>query len=78
MIPINEISEGVKGKPSGGATSDPMRMQQNDDTGPTFRSRSMDVSCDISRTTWTNRDSDGILERRDLWLSFPGSEKRIE
>ena len=40
-----------KGILSGGATSDTLKIQPNDDIGPIFRSCLMDVSCNISATT---------------------------
>ena len=55
----------VKGILSGGATSDPMKIQQNDDMGPTFRSCTTNVSCNISATTTLNHVFDGVLERPD-------------
>ena len=40
-------------------------MQQNDDLGPTFRSRLVDVSYNISAITQPIFDFDGVLERPD-------------
>ena len=45
---------------------------------PTFQSIEENVFCKISATTMPNLDFNGAFEPRDPWLSFPGSERRIE
>ena len=55
-------SVSIKGILSGGATSEPMEIQQNDHIGPDFGSCIMDVPCNISATTRPIRDFDSVLE----------------
>ena len=55
----------IKGILSGGATSEPMEIQQNDHIGPDFGSCIMDVPYNISATTQPIFDFDGVLEPPD-------------
>ena len=54
-----------KGILSGGATSEPMEIQQNDHIGPDFGSCIMDVPYNISATTQPILDFDGVFEPPD-------------
>ena len=54
-----------KGILSGGATSEPMEIQQNDHIGPDFGSCIMDVPYNISATPQPILDFDGVLEPLD-------------